>query len=897
MKEKGFTINTDKSTAKVKQAIDDTIRHAEEIHLNRITVEIFLYNILGQPELSTKDETFAEKVKLVRSQLLDHIEVQRIASENEPSAHIIANDLAVLFDMTHLCESTFKDTLERAMQMVAEIDMGDNNQNKELVKMQPAFKVKYKQPTSIPYIIGTIYNLPNTHACSILFNSFDPDPNKLYSELLQLYQDDINDYKRKEGTTDEEEEISTSDMPLFEIDGFINGKRMTPVNKEMVNRILSSTERLLEKIKEFNQGSKSGIHIIGGNNLRNIFPGNLPIESSSDDPSYNDPSDDDPSNDRKTTNKPQWATYLTCLNRSDNMAAKHFVGREKELDRAIRILSRKEKSNVIFIGEPGVGKTALIYGITNLIDKSTDFHLTGRKVYGLDIASLIAGTSYHGELEKRVKTLLEGVSKHDSILLYIDDIHAIMETNGGNTNVSIASIMKPYMDAGKLHIIGSTTYKDYNRSIANSKSISRHFQLIDIKEPSIEESIEIVSARVKSLERYHHVRYTDEAIRYAVEQSARLINDRRLPDKAIDIIDEAGAYLEVHPLLNKKGQRKADRYQTIGKDIIRHILTDVCRIDAKALSEDSNANLRSLADNISQNIYGQDQAVRQVARAVMMSKAGLTDPDKPIASFLFVGPTGVGKTELCKVLAKELGIELVRLDMSEYTEKHTVSKLIGSPAGYIGYEEGGLLTDMVRRTPNCVLLLDEIEKAHADIYNILLQVMDYANLTDNKGNKTDFRNVILIMTSNAGAQYASQASIGFGGGQSKGEAMMSTVKKTFKPEFLNRLSSTVIFNDMDSHMASLILDKKLRDLSSRLAKKDVTLTLSPEAHDYLLTQGFSARYGAREMDRAIQQHLTPILMDEILFGSLAKGGSAHFTMTDKELKIDRLHNDRQGSED
>ncbi len=270
----------------------------------------------------------------------------------------------------------------------------------------------------------------------------------------------------------------------------------------------------------------------------------------------------------------------------------------------------------------------------------------------------------------------------------------------------------------------------------------------------------------------------------------------------------------------------------------------------------------------------------------MMAKAGLTDPDKPIASLLFVGPTGVGKTELCKVLARELGIELVRFDMSEYTEKHTVSKLIGSPAGYIGYEEGGLLTDLVRRTPNCVLLLDEIEKAHNDIYNILLQVMDYANLTDNKGNKTDFRNVILIMTSNAGAQYANQASIGFGGGQTKGEAMMATVKKTFKPEFLNRLSATVVFNDMNSHMASLILDKKLNDLSTWLSKKNVSMDISNEAHKFLLSQGFSARYGAREMDRAIQQHLTPLLMDEILFGQLTKGGNAHITVTGKKLKVE-----------
>ena len=368
-------------------------------------------------------------------------------------------------------------------------------------------------------------------------------------------------------------------------------------------------------------------------------------------------------------------------------------------------------------------------------------------------------------------------------------------------------------------------------------------------------------------------------MRYAVEQSHALITDRYLPDKAFDIIDEAGAYRQQNPLLKKDGTPKARTGQKVDVDVIRNILTEVCRIDSKALSSESNEQLKDLDKRISSDIYGQDEAVKQVVRAVMMAKAGLTEPDKPLASLLFVGPTGVGKTEVCKVLARELGVELLRFDMSEYTEKHTVSKLIGSPAGYVGYEEGGLLTDAIRRTPNCVLLLDEIEKAHSDIYNILLQVMDYAKLTDNKGNKADFKNVILIMTSNAGAQYASQASIGFAGGQSRGEAMLQTVKKTFKPEFLNRLSATVVFHDMDKKMASLILEKKLRHLSERLAAKHVTMTLTDEARQYLLKKGFTPQYGAREMDRTIQQELTPLLMDEILFGSLTKGGEISITLS------------------
>ena len=379
------------------------------------------------------------------------------------------------------------------------------------------------------------------------------------------------------------------------------------------------------------------------------------------------------------------------------------------------------------------------------------------------------------------------------------------------------------------------------------------------------------------------MKYDEEAVKYAVEQSDARICDRFLPDKAIDIIDEAGAYLQQNPLLNKNGEAKAARYQKVNKDIIKKILIEVCRIDANALASENNDALKDLDKRISSDIYGQDEAIKKVVRSVMMSKAGLMEPDKPIASLLFVGPTGVGKTEVCKVLARELGVELIRFDMSEYTEKHTISKLIGSPAGYVGYEEGGLLTDAIRKTPNCVLLLDEIEKAHTDIYNILLQVMDYARLTDNKGNKADFRNVILIMTSNAGAQYAGQAGIGFGGGLTKGQAMLNTVKKTFKPEFLNRLSGTVVFNEMDKTMASLILDKKLRQLSQRLASKNVSMTLSQEAHEFLLVKGFTKQYGAREMDRAIQQYLTPMLMEELLFGKLKKGGEAKVDVADEHL--------------
>ena len=564
-----------------------------------------------------------------------------------------------------------------------------------------------------------------------------------------------------------------------------------------------------------------------------------------------------------------------------------LIGREQELQRAVRVLCRKDKNNPLFVGEPGVGKTAIIYGLARWIDEDrVPKRLKGCTIYALDTVSLIAGTAYHGELEKRIRGVLEGIRKQKKGILYIDDLHAFVADENNKGSMNIADIIKPYLESGELRIIGTTTYQEYQKHIAANKTLARCFQQIDVKEPDVEECIRIVQGLLPGYEKHHGVRYSDEAVRYAVEQSHHLIHDRYLPDKAIDIIDEAGAYLQQNPLLNKQGKPRQARFQKVDVPIVKGVLTEVCRIDAKALTENSNELLKDLEQGINGEIFGQEEAVRQVVRAVMMAKAGLNEPGKPLASLLFVGPTGVGKTEVCKVLAQQLGIALVRFDMSEYTEKHTVSKLIGSPAGYVGYEEGGLLTDAVRKSPNCVLLLDEIEKAHSDIYNILLQVMDYAKLTDNKGNKTDFNNVIVIMTSNAGAQYANQAGIGFGGGQSKGEAMMTSVKKTFKPEFLNRLSGTVVFHDMNRKMAAQILQKKLGQLRLRLENKKVSMILTPEAEQWLLDKGYTTQYGAREMDRVIQQHLTPLLMEEILFGKLKNGGSTTIKLNGDDLAID-----------
>lgn len=563
-----------------------------------------------------------------------------------------------------------------------------------------------------------------------------------------------------------------------------------------------------------------------------------------------------------------WHREVVCIN---DIVDSHnpLIGREKELERTIQVLCRKDKNNPLHIGEPGVGKTAIVYGLTRMINEGrVPDRLKGAKIYRMELGSVVAGTRYRGDFEEKLQKILEGVASEGNGIIYIDEIHTMMGAGAtGEGNLDASNLLKRYLEESRIRFIGATTFEEYKRSISRNRAVSRRFQEIEICEPSESEAVEILEQLRKLYESYHGITYAPGVMEYAVKMSARHLHGRFLPDKAIDLIDEAGAYRELHPDDISGG--------IVDVDLVAEVLAKVARVDALAMKDETIENTRSLSDRVLANLYGQDDAVKDVVESVLMSRAGLTEENRPLGSFLFVGPTGVGKTELARVLAREMGIGLVRFDMSEYAEKHTVAKLIGSPAGYVGYEDGGLLTDAIRKQPNCVLLLDEIEKAHQDIYNILLQVMDYASLTDNQGRTADFSNVVIVMTSNAGAQFAARASVGFGNNVSSGQAMMKEVKRVFKPEFLNRLTAIEVFRDMDETMASMILDKALRGLLNRLSAKNVELELSDSARKILMKRGLTREYGARELHRVIESLLTRPLSREILFGELRNGGKVY----------------------
>lgn len=587
-------------------------------------------------------------------------------------------------------------------------------------------------------------------------------------------------------------------------------------------------------------------------------------------------SDMDNEEDAKEERESVLLQYAVCINDEVKNSCP-LIGREAELERTMQVLCRRQKNNPLHVGEPGVGKTAITYGLAARINEGrVPEKLKNARIYGIDLGSMLAGTQFRGDFEKRLKAVMEELKEEENPILYIDEIHNLVgagAVNGGSMDAS--NLLKPYLTDGKLKFIGATTYEEYKKYFSKDKSLVRRFQNIDIKEPTVEETVEILNGLKPYYEKFHHVRYQKGTMEHAASLSEQYINERYLPDKAIDLIDEAGAYLELHP--------KNKKIQVVDKKLVEEVLAKICRIPKQTVETEERQKLARLERELKGRVFGQEAAVDQLTNAIKLSKAGLSEENKPVGSLLFVGPTGVGKTELAKSVAEVLGIRLVRFDMSEYAEKHTVAKLIGSPAGYVGYEEGGLLTEAIRKNPHCVLLLDEIEKAHSDIYNILLQIMDYATLTDNQGRKADFRSVILIMTSNAGAEKADRASIGFGGRQLNEEGITNEVKRVFRPEFRNRLDRIIIFRPLDAAMADRIVGKEFGNLARKAAEKNVELTLSRACRKYLAAKGVSREYGAREIKRIIGQEIKPLLVDEMLFGRLKKGGSCEIDYDGKRV--------------
>jgi len=574
------------------------------------------------------------------------------------------------------------------------------------------------------------------------------------------------------------------------------------------------------------------------------------------------------------------STYCIDLNdKAEQGKIDILVGRDAEIERTIQILCRRSKNNPLFVGDPGVGKTAIAEGLAlRILNKEVPEVLETAIIYQLDMGSLLAGTRYRGDFEERLKAVLSELETDERAVLFIDEIHTVIgagATSGGSLDAS--NLLKPALQSGTLRCIGSTTYKEYRNYFEKDRALVRRFQKIDISEPSNDEAIKILLGLKPSFETHHQVQYSDSAIRAAVELSTRYIHDRRLPDKAIDVIDEVGAAQMLKPIDKRK--------KKLGAKDVEEIVSKMARVPIKHVNARDKEALRNLDGELKSVVFGQDTAIDALASAIKLSRAGLRDPQKPIGSYLFSGPTGVGKTEVARQLAKVMGIELVRFDMSEYMERHAVSRLIGAPPGYVGFDQGGLLTDAIDQQPHAVLLLDEIEKAHPDVFNILLQVMDYGKLTDNNGKTVDFRNIILIMTTNAGASDMNKPAMGFGREAREGEDT-EAINRLFTPEFRNRLDAVVPFGGLTREILENVVKKFVQELAAQLADRRVHLELDDKALDWLCKKGHDPLYGARPLTRVIQEHIKRPLAEELLFGKLAKGGKVIVTVVDDELAFD-----------
>jgi ATP-dependent Clp protease ATP-binding subunit ClpA len=556
-----------------------------------------------------------------------------------------------------------------------------------------------------------------------------------------------------------------------------------------------------------------------------------------------------------------------------------LIGRDEEITRLIQVLSRRRKNNPLFVGESGVGKTAIAEGLAKqIVDGQVPEILADSVIYSLDMGALLAGTKYRGDFEKRFKGLLAELTRDDNAILFIDEIHTIIGAGAASGGVMDASnLLKPILTSGKLRCIGSTTYQEYRGIFEKDRALSRRFQKIDINEPDVETTYQILKGLKSRYEEHHDLRYTDKSLRAAAELASRYINDRYMPDKAIDVIDEAGAYQRL--------QSSSKRKKIIQVSDIERVVAQIARIPPKNVSTSDKTMLRDLEKNLKMVVFGQDVAIEALAASIKLSRAGLKEGEKPIGSYLFAGPTGVGKTEVSRQLAKIMGIELIRFDMSEYMERHTVSRLIGAPPGYIGFDQGGLLTEAISKNPHCVLLMDEIEKAHPDVFNLLLQVMDHGTLTDNNGRKADFRNVILIMTTNAGAQEMSRASIGFSHQDHSTDAM-EVIKRIFTPEFRNRIDAIIQFAALGTEVIRTVVDKFLVELQVQLDDKKVSLHVEDEAVDWFVEHGYDKAMGARPMLRLVQSKIKKPLAEDILFGSLVNGGEVHVTVEDGDIKLE-----------
>ncbi|WP_243613978.1 ATP-dependent Clp protease ATP-binding subunit ClpA [Shimia aestuarii] len=555
-----------------------------------------------------------------------------------------------------------------------------------------------------------------------------------------------------------------------------------------------------------------------------------------------------------------------------------LIGRDSEVERCIQVLCRRRKNNPLLVGDPGVGKTAIAEGLAHQIVKGdTPEVLANTTIYSLDMGALLAGTRYRGDFEERLKAVVTELEDHPDAVLFIDEIHTVIgagATSGGAMDAS--NLLKPALQGGKLRTMGSTTYKEFRQHFEKDRALSRRFQKIDVVEPSVPDTIKILKGLKPYFEDHHSVKFTNDAIKTAVELSARYMNDRKLPDKAIDVIDEAGA---AQHLVAASKRRK-----TIGVKEIEAVVAKIARIPPKNVSKDDAEVLKDMEKTLKRVVFGQDNAIEALSSAIKLARAGLREPEKPIGNYLFAGPTGVGKTEVAKQLASTLGVELLRFDMSEYMEKHAVSRLIGAPPGYVGFDQGGQLTDGVDQHPHCVLLLDEIEKAHPDVYNILLQVMDHGSLTDHNGRTVDFRNVILIMTSNAGAAELAKSAIGFGRDRREGEDT-AAIERTFTPEFRNRLDAVISFAPLPKDTILQVVEKFVLQLEAQLMDRNVTIELTPKAAEWLADKGYDDKMGARPLGRVIQEHIKKPLAEELLFGKLAKGGVVKVTVKNGELKL------------